>query len=319
MTAMELAREALPSWTAERLFARFACRNIKIGGQVVADPKALVPKGAAFEMDDAPRYVGRGGLKLERALEAFGLDFAGKVALDAGASTGGFTDCLLRHGAKAVHSVDVGYNQLDWSLRRDSRVIVHERQNIMALESLSPQPWAAVADLSFRSIAGAAAHILSLTSARILVALVKPQFELGRSFRRGAAESRERDFHGVVNDRGLLRSTMASVARSLRLGGTGIADLALSPIRGRKGNIEFLALIRPGAGLPEERFEALLDRLLEDSQDLPLDQDSRRGEAGDDASEGERYLPGGELGPGRVGEEPPAQIDEGAALADGEP
>lgn len=174
--------------------------------------------------------------------------------LDAGASTGGFTDCLLQRGASLVHSVDVGYNQLDWRLRVDRRVRVHEKQNIMLLSELDPPCDGAVCDLSFRSIGGAASHILDLCSGGWLVSLVKPQFELPKG---------QAGFTGVVEDPALLQSVMHTVYRFLGDEGVGVHALARSPITGHKGNIEFLALLKPSAGMDEQDFSATLDSLLE--------------------------------------------------------
>jgi len=178
--------------------------------------------------------VSRGGFKLERALELFDFPVEGLTFLDAGSSTGGFTDCLLQHGASCVHCVDVGYNLLDFSIRSDSRVSVHEKTNIMDLQSLDPRPDAAVADLSFRSIGGAATHILNLTETRRMTALIKPQFEVPR----GTV-----GFDGVVRDMNLLRQTLESVFAALKDEGVGVFDVCISPVRGHKGNREFLALL----------------------------------------------------------------------------
>ncbi len=165
--------------------------------------------------------------------------------LDAGSSTGGFTDCLLQRGAKLVHSVDVGFNQLDWKLRTDARVIVHEKQNIMTLEALDPTPQAAVCDLSFRSIKGAASHILSLCGGTWLISLIKPQFEVPRW---------QENFFGVVEDPDLLERTMRNVHQALEEDGVGIKKLIRSPITGRKGNMEYLALLMLGPGMDEAEF-----------------------------------------------------------------
>ena len=156
--------------------------------------------------------------------------------LDAGSSTGGFTDCLLQNGAKAVHSVDVGFNLLDFKIRNDSRVVVHEKQNIMTLakEDLVPAPRAAVADLSFRSIKGAASHILDLVGDTWLIALIKPQFEVPKW---------QENFFGVIEDPDLMKQTLTNVYENLQQDGVGILRATVSPIKGHKGNTEFLALL----------------------------------------------------------------------------
>ncbi|MFA6733151.1 MAG: TlyA family RNA methyltransferase, partial [Sphaerochaeta sp.] len=211
-----------------------------------------VRKDASFSFT-FDTYVSRGGYKLEHALKTFALDVSGLVMLDAGSSTGGFTDCLLKQGASLVHSVDVGYNQLDWRLRTDKRVLVHEKQNIMTLESLSPQPQAAVCDLSFRSIAGAASHILTLCSEGPLVSLIKPQFEVPRNLE---------NFNGIVSDRKVLLEVMDRVYDLLEDDQVGIHAVAKSPITGHKGNVEFLALLKQEKGMDRVQFHQEVDVLL---------------------------------------------------------
>ena len=210
------------------------CRNVYVDGELVSDPKQEVDEGAVFEIRTRT-YVSRGGYKLEHALSTFNIDVSGEIFLDAGSSTGGFTDCLLQHGANLVHAVDVGYNLIDWKLRSDHRVVVHEKQNIMTLTELSPPPTAAVCDLSFRSVCKAASHILNLVGNTYLIALIKPQFEM---------ENPPSTFDGVIEDFGLIVQVVKKLfsvwptkewESSIWLG---------SPIRGAKGNIEFLALLK---------------------------------------------------------------------------
>lgn len=242
---LQVLAEQYPEYDKDRLTAFVVCRNVLVNGELCTDPRAKVPQDGAirFTFD---RYVSRGGLKLERALDGWKLDVSNLVMLDAGSSTGGFTDCLLQHGAKLVHSVDVGFNQLDWKLRTDSRVQVHEKQNIMTLEQLEPPAQAAVCDLSFRSIKGAASHILSLCGEESwLVSLIKPQFEVPRW---------QENFSGVVEDAGLLEQVMAGVYQSLREDGVGVHGLLRSPITGRKGNTEFLALLDRRPGMDEAAY-----------------------------------------------------------------
>ncbi len=214
-------------YTKDQLTAYIVCRNVLVDGGVLStDPKQLVPSTATFSFTfDA--YVSRGGYKLEHALNEFSLDVrGGLVILDAGSSTGGFTDCLLKRGAALVHSVDVGgYNQLDWKLRTHDQVQVHERQNIMTLEVLEPPCDAAVCDLSFRSIAGAASHILSLCNNTWLVSLIKPQFEVPKGLE---------DFNGVVEDPAVLMEVMLRVFDLLEEDG-GWASMKLQRARSRGG------------------------------------------------------------------------------------
>lgn len=245
---IEVLAARFPEYTREQLGAFAACRNVVVGSEVCTDLRMRFPEDVPVSFT-FERYVSRGGLKLERALDAFGLDVTGLVMLDAGSSTGGFTDCLLQHGASLVHAVDVGTNQLAWRLRRDPRVIVHEQQNIMTLEALDPTPQAAVCDLSFRSVAGAAGHIRSLCGGGWLVCLIKPQFEVPKGLD---------GFHGVIEDEALCKDTVRSVCALLRAEDTPVCDIVRSPITGHKGNTEYLALIGRGPALSDEGISAKL-------------------------------------------------------------
>lgn len=249
---LDLLVERYPRYSRERLKTFIACRNVVVDGEACVDMKGRYRSDANISLI-FPQYVSRGGFKLAHALAVWHLDPSGLVMLDAGSSTGGFTDCLLQHGAAIVHAVDVGYNQLDYRLRTDSRVVVHERRNIMTLKRLEPQPAAAVADLSFRSITRAASHILSLTTERWMVSLIKPQFELPKG---------QKDFFGVVHSPDLLLSVLLEVYRALDHEGVGIESITSSPILGRKGNREFLALLRPGKVLHEDDFTALIEDVV---------------------------------------------------------
>ena len=221
-----------PTSGREELLSRIMCGEVSFDGELVRDPKALVSaeSNVLYARDD---FVSRGGLKLDHALGEWDIAVAGKVVLDAGASTGGFTHALLRRGAVVVHAVDVGYNQLDYRLRTDGRVVVHERTNIMAVESLNPQPQFAVMDLSFRSLRGAARHTLDLTSERFVIALLKPQFEW---------QNPPEEFDGCVPDSevsGVVDATLDGLRRE----GLEVRQTVESPIRGRAGNREFLLWI----------------------------------------------------------------------------
>jgi 23S rRNA (cytidine1920-2'-O)/16S rRNA (cytidine1409-2'-O)-methyltransferase len=197
-------------------------------------------------------YVSRGGLKLAAALERFEVSVSGLSALDAGASTGGFTDCLLQRGAVRVYAVDVGHGQLDPSLRGDARVCVLERTNVRELHASRLQAADAaftpclivVADLSFISLRTVAPALCGDVAApgADLVLLVKPQFEVGR-----AAASRGK---GVVRDPALWTSAVEGVASALVSAGTGIMGVMPSPLTGASGNVEFLLHARksPSAG-----------------------------------------------------------------------
>jgi len=189
--------------------------------------------------EDIP-YVSRGGLKLEAALQAFETDVTGLVCLDAGASTGGFTDCLLRHGAARVYAVDVGYGQLAWKLRQDSRVLPIERTNIrhMPAEKI-PEPADLVTiDVSFISLRIVVPAVLRFMKADAdILALIKPQFEVGKG-KVGKG--------GVVRDPELHEEVIKSLSDFFRDMGLACKSLIPSPIMGPKGNKEFLMLIMSG-------------------------------------------------------------------------
>lgn len=208
---------------------------VRVGGRVIDKPGMPLPEGA-LEIAGGGRFVSRGGEKLQRALDRFPLDPAGAVCADLGASTGGFTDCLLQAGAARVYAVDVGRGQLHWKLRQDERVVVIERQNARYLESL-PEPVAlVVADLSFISLA-----LILPTMRRLLapageaVTLVKPQFEAGReAVGKG----------GVVRDPATHRAVLHRFLDDARREGFLTLGLIPSPLRGPAGNVEFLAHLR---------------------------------------------------------------------------
>ena len=191
-----------------------------------------------------PRFVSRGGEKLDAALERFGIDVAGRTALDAGSSTGGFTDCLLQRGAARVVAVDVGRGQLDLRLRRDPRVVVMERTNVRHLSpaTLGDQGFDIVtADLAFVSLRTVASVLVGLAAPGAdLVALVKPQFEAGR-----VEASRGR---GVIRDPGVWARAVVGVRDAFAAAGAAMMGLMRSPLLGAEGNVEFLAHFRAGGG-----------------------------------------------------------------------
>jgi 23S rRNA (cytidine1920-2'-O)/16S rRNA (cytidine1409-2'-O)-methyltransferase len=191
-------------------------------------------------------YVSRGGLKLEKALREFAIDLTGVVMIDIGASTGGFTDCALRSGASIVYAVDVGYNQLAWSLRKDPRVHVMERTNFRHLtaEALEgPAPKFASIDVSFISLRLILPPLLDILPPQgEVVALIKPQFEAGR----------DQVGKGVVRDPAIHRQVLTMVLEFADRLGFRLQGLTFSPIRGGEGNIEFLGFWRKG-GVAEEK------------------------------------------------------------------
>lgn len=230
-----------PEFTRDELYRYVMCGEVRYGSQVIVDPRQKVSPGEVFTIT-REQYVSRGGEKLNAALIAWNIDPAGRCWLDAGASTGGFTDCLLQQGARQVHAVDVGYNQLAYRLRTDSRVLVRERTNILDLEKLEPRPEAAVCDLSFRSLRGVLRHILDLTSGGWGVALLKPQFEAAAEIRWGRRSSLDSG-EGVIT--GELRDEVvtAAIDELEREEGVRVLRRMQSPIPGRRGNQEELLLV----------------------------------------------------------------------------
>ena len=225
----------------ERARALIMAGQVYLGDRLVDKPGMLVPLDAAcriVEASDELKYVSRGGLKLEKALETFALDPAGLVALDAGASTGGFTDCLLKHGAKRVYAIDVGRGQLAWTLRNDPRVVVMEHTNIRHVTSLPEPIQCAVIDVSFISLRLVLPPLVPLlTPDAWVVALVKPQFEAGKAeVDRGA---------GIISDPAVhtrvLEELQAWIPEHTPFQVQGLTD---SPIYGRDGNREFLLHLR---------------------------------------------------------------------------
>jgi 23S rRNA (cytidine1920-2'-O)/16S rRNA (cytidine1409-2'-O)-methyltransferase len=238
---LDLLLERFPETAKKELHARSVCGEVYVNGERIRDPGFPVDPDAEISIRGSV-YVSRGGEKLEAALDSWNPPVGGKVFLDAGASTGGFTDCLLKHGAAAVHAVDVGYNQIAFPLRRDSRVLLHERTNLMDLHDLDPEPHAAVADLSFRSIVGAAARLLELTLEGWAIVLIKPQFEYAAAVRDEGGDDPE-DFGGVIEDPRRLADILEETVHALEGRGAHVRRLKESPLRGRKGNREYLALI----------------------------------------------------------------------------
>ena len=222
----------------ERARALIMAGRVMVNNQPAAKAGTMVGREAECTLAakaDELRYVSRGGLKLERALDVFGLDPAGCICLDVGASTGGFTDVLLKRGASRIYAVDVGHGQMAWTLQTDARVVVMDRTNIRYLTSLPESPISAVIDVSFISLRLVLPPVVSLLApGGWIVALVKPQFEAGRlEVSRGG---------GVVSDpavhRRVLQDLQEFVARPEM--GLQTRGLIASPITGRDGNHEYL-------------------------------------------------------------------------------
>ncbi len=217
----------------ERARAAIMAGEVRIGGRQVRKAGEIVEAQAEVEVASGPRYVSRGGEKLEGALERFGVDVAGMRAVDVGASTGGFTDCLLQHGVADVVAIDVGYGQLAWEIRRDRRVRVFERTNIRKVtpEMVGAPFDLAVIDVSFIGLSKVLPSVCRLLDEKgQLLALVKPQFEVGKS-RVGKK--------GVVRDPLIHEEALRGVATAAEEQGLIVRDMTWSPLTGPEGNIEF--------------------------------------------------------------------------------
>lgn len=211
---------------------------VTIGTRIAAKPSEFLDEQTAITLKPTRKYVGRGALKLEAALDHFNIDVRGKRALDIGASTGGFTDCMLQRGAKKVYAVDVGHGQLDWKLRRDPRVIVLEKINARSLSHEHiPEPVDVCAiDVSFISLTLILPNAFDLiTSTGVILALIKPQFELQRS---------EVGKGGIVRDQDLHQKAQDKIVAFVTQLGDLIIEIVPSAVKGADGNQEFFACMR---------------------------------------------------------------------------
>jgi 23S rRNA (cytidine1920-2'-O)/16S rRNA (cytidine1409-2'-O)-methyltransferase len=227
----------------QRAQAVIMAGQVRIGGRVVDKPGTPVSEDAEIDIagEDHP-YASRGGVKLEGALKGYGIDVSGCVCLDIGASTGGFTDCLLRSGARRVYAVDVGYGQLAWRLRQDPRVILIERMNIRHMPPAAiPEPVDLITiDVSFISLKIVVpAALRFLAKSGHILALIKPQFEVGKG-KVGKG--------GVVKDPAQHAQVIADLDPYFRSLGLDCSKAIPSPIEGPKGNKEFFMLMKSDAG-----------------------------------------------------------------------
>jgi len=212
--------------------------QVTVNGEVVSKPGMAVPVEAEIAIAERLPYVSRGGLKLEAALDAFNLDVRGLIAADVGASTGGFTDCLLQRGAARVYAIDVGYGQLAWSLRQDARVVVMERTNARHLETLPEPVDLATVDASFISLTLLLPRIRDwLKPEGQVIALIKPQFEAGKT---------QVGKGGVVREARIHRQVLERILNWCEQNGLPPHGLIRSPITGPAGNVEFLTWLKKG-------------------------------------------------------------------------
>jgi 23S rRNA (cytidine1920-2'-O)/16S rRNA (cytidine1409-2'-O)-methyltransferase len=212
--------------------------QVKVGTRIAAKPSELLDAGAAISVKPTRKYVGRGALKLESALNHFQIDVQGKTVLDIGASTGGFTDCMLQRGAEKVYAVDVGYGQLDWKLRNDPRVTVLEQINARFLtrDQIQELVDICVIDVSFISLTLILANAFRLLKpAGLILALIKPQFELKRS---------DVGKGGIIRDPHLHQKAQDKIVAFVNYLGHVVTGIAPAAIKGADGNQEFFACIR---------------------------------------------------------------------------
>ena len=244
-----------PASAREELFAQVLCGEVYVNGERVRDSKRKVTSSCDIQFRPIRRYVSRGGIKLEHALSRFALEPIGLTIIDAGSSTGGFTDCLLQRRAAHVYAVDVGRNLLSYRLRNDSRVTVLEGTNILDLDKtqISGTVDAAVVDVSFRSILRIPSRLLSFTAGGWVLALVKPQFEW---------RNPDQCFRGVITSKLTRRAILTELIESLREESVCVGAIEPSPITGRRGNKEFFFLLFADSGAAHPDLTARIDEVL---------------------------------------------------------
>jgi len=249
--------------SCERARALIMAGRVTVEGRVLDKPGMSISWEAKIQVVQDLPYVGRGGLKLEAALDAFGVDVMGRTAVDVGASTGGFTDCLLQRGVRRVYAVDVGYGQLDWALRQDTRVVTMDRTNIRYVDSLPEPVDVAVVDVSFISLRLVLPTVVQLlTPSGDAVVLIKPQFEAGR-------EQVEKG--GVIRDLQVHEQVLRRVAEWAPQFGFSLLGFTASPIKGPAGNVEYFAHLRKGLGLGEIDVEEAIRACLDEVRTLGID------------------------------------------------
>ncbi len=238
--------------------SREQAKTYIMSGEVFVNGQREDKAGTAFPADASIEYrgeklpyVSRGGYKLEKALQVFPIELQGRICLDIGASTGGFTDCMLKNGASKVYAVDVGYGQLSWKLRTDDRVVSMEKTNFRYLTpfSFQDEPSFASADVSFISLKKLFEPAFQFLSEEAeMVCLVKPQFEVGRE---------KVGKKGVVRDRAIHEEVFRDICASAMETGFHVCGLDFSPIQGPEGNIEFLLYLRKGKGSHDNAFNLM--------------------------------------------------------------
>ncbi len=238
--------------------------NVYVDGQKEDKAGTKVAVTAALEVKgNQMKYVSRGGYKLEKAIDAFDISLERKICLDIGASTGGFTDCMLQNGAVKVYAIDVGYGQFAWKLRNDPRVVCLEKTNVRYVthEQVPDEGDFASIDVSFISLTKVLPAVLGVLSEKgQLVCLIKPQFEAGRE---------KVGKKGVVRDIQVHKEVIEKIASYVRTQGLGILGLSFSPIKGPEGNIEYLIYLdKSQPGMTEEAVQQKLEEVVAESHKI---------------------------------------------------
>ena len=238
--------------------------NVYVDGQKEDKAGTKVAVNADIEVKGSQmKYVSRGGYKLEKAINEYGVQLEGKICLDSGASTGGFTDCMLQNGASKVYAIDVGYGQFAWKLRNDERVVCLERPNVRYVthEQVPDEGDFASIDVSFISLTKVLPAVLGVLGANgQLVCLIKPQFEAGRE---------KVGKKGVVRDINVHREVIEMIVNYVRAQNLGILALDFSPIKGPEGNIEYLIYLdKSQTGMTEEEVQARLEEVVAESHKI---------------------------------------------------
>lgn len=238
--------------------------NVYVDGQKEDKAGTKVAVTAKLEVKgNQMKYVSRGGYKLEKAMDVFGIRLDGKICLDIGASTGGFTDCMLQNGASKVYAIDVGYGQFAWKLRNDERVVCLEKTNVryVTLEQVPDEGDFASIDVSFISLTKVLPAVLGVLGEKgQLVCLIKPQFEAGRE---------KVGKKGVVRDSSVHREVIEMIVEYVRTQSLGILGLDFSPIKGPEGNIEYLIYLdKSQSGMHEDEVQARVDTVVAQSHKI---------------------------------------------------
>ena len=238
--------------------------NVYVDGQKEDKAGTKVAVTARLEVKgNQMKYVSRGGYKLEKAMDVFGIRLNGKICLDIGASTGGFTDCMLQNGASKVYAIDVGYGQFAWKLRNDERVVCLEKTNVRYVthEQVPDEGDFASIDVSFISLTKVLPAVLGVLGERgQLVCLIKPQFEAGRE---------KVGKKGVVRDSSVHREVIEMIVEYVRTQSLGILGLDFSPIKGPEGNIEYLIYLdKSQSGMHEDEVQARVDTVVAQSHKI---------------------------------------------------